>query len=289
MALIGPLDEESQRARAHDVMTDALTRINARTEPPAAPTETGPLPGHPTTGRDDLEAAASWRRSSPAAHRASENAMTKVVLATEDLAATHVAFVRFGPPTGRTEAAALITSTQQDLETLTAQHALLAHAQRPRGRRGSRRRSRAHRRTGPRPGPAETGTTRRCAAALPADRRQRSPGGRTETRGCVAAAPGQPGPESAHTACCGSSQPNRAARGGSARLQGRPGGADRRPIPPANPPARQHRAAQNHSRQPGPAPAPAARAALRPRPPPALNGTDSFVDEAGHPEMPARG
>lgn len=36
----------------------------------------------------------------------------QLVLATEDLAATHAAYVRFGTPTGRTEAAARVTSTQ---------------------------------------------------------------------------------------------------------------------------------------------------------------------------------
>ncbi|MFE5219312.1 MULTISPECIES: hypothetical protein [unclassified Streptomyces] len=98
-------------------------------DPGAKGGEAPAIPGYPKRLEGDLQAAAQWRLISPAARRAAEQAMDRLARATSALAQATAAADVNQPPSLQEDAALLShRSLHQDLEELTARHALLMHA-----------------------------------------------------------------------------------------------------------------------------------------------------------------
>ncbi|MFG3207358.1 hypothetical protein [Streptomyces sp. NPDC048192] len=144
LSLLGPEAEERllvdaahdftealQAAEAADVARPPATAAADSAVPDAGSAEPAPepIPGYPRLLEGDLQAAAAWRVISPAARRDADRAMAHVVSAATALAEASAA-ADPERPAGLEESRAmrLHTDRHQELEELTAQHALLMHA-----------------------------------------------------------------------------------------------------------------------------------------------------------------
>ncbi|MFJ8035993.1 hypothetical protein [Streptomyces sp. NPDC096032] len=133
LSLIGTDGEPRLLDDAAAALAEAVTAAEqqpGRTPDPSATARQAPaIPGYPKRLEGDLQAAAQWRLISPVARRAAEQTMDRLARAASALAhATAGADVN-QPPSPQRDAALLShSSLHQELEELTARHALLLHA-----------------------------------------------------------------------------------------------------------------------------------------------------------------
>ncbi|MFF3958498.1 hypothetical protein ACFYY1_35575 [Streptomyces sp. NPDC001890] len=116
---------------AHD-FAEALAAAEAVQQPTTAGPDTDntkpeAIPGYPKFLAGDLQAAAQWRRVSPAAQRAADRAMTGLVHASTALAEAYADPEQPASPR-EDQAVRLQTDLTRELNELNAQHALLMHA-----------------------------------------------------------------------------------------------------------------------------------------------------------------
>ncbi|MFI0813423.1 hypothetical protein [Streptomyces echinatus] len=133
LSLIGPAGEPRLLDDAAAALAEAVTA--AEQQPDRAPAanatamEAPAIPGYPKHLEADLQAAAQWRLISPVARRAAEQTMDRLVRATSALAEATAAADADQPASPQEDAALLShSSLHQELEELTARHALLMHA-----------------------------------------------------------------------------------------------------------------------------------------------------------------
>ncbi|MEV5801807.1 hypothetical protein [Streptomyces collinus] len=112
-----------------EAVTAAEQQPHQAPEPSAQDVEAPAIPGYPKHLEGDLQAAAQWRLISPVARRAAEQTMDRLARATTALAAATAAADTNQPVSPQQDAARLAHhSLRQELEELTARHALLMHA-----------------------------------------------------------------------------------------------------------------------------------------------------------------
>ncbi|UXY33296.1 hypothetical protein [Streptomyces albidocamelliae] len=133
LSLIGPAGEPRLLDDAAAALAEAVTAAEqqpGRTPDPSATARQAPaIPGYPKHLEGDLQAAAQWRLISPAARRAAEQTMDRLFRATTVLAEATAAADVHQPFSPQQEAALLSRgSLHQELDELTARHALLMHA-----------------------------------------------------------------------------------------------------------------------------------------------------------------
>ncbi|MER6431931.1 hypothetical protein ABT272_30040 [Streptomyces sp900105245] len=133
LSLIGPAGEPRLLDDAAAALAEVVTAAEqqpGRTPAPSATAGQAPaIPGYPKRLEGDLQAAAQWRLISPAARRAAEQTMDRLICATTVLAEATAAADVHQPFSPQQDAALLSRgSLHQDLEELTARHALLMHA-----------------------------------------------------------------------------------------------------------------------------------------------------------------
>ncbi|MER6434177.1 hypothetical protein ABT272_41865 [Streptomyces sp900105245] len=133
LSLIGTDGEPRLLDDAAAALAEAVTAAEQQPRPAPAPSATAmeapAIPGYPKHLEGDLQAAAQWRLISPAARHTAEQTMDRLARATSTLAqATAAADVH--EPVSPQQDAALLShrSLHQELEELTARHALLMHA-----------------------------------------------------------------------------------------------------------------------------------------------------------------
>ncbi|MER6279685.1 hypothetical protein ABT202_25910 [Streptomyces sp900105245] len=133
LSLIGPAGEPRLLDDAAAALAEVVTAAEqqpGRTPAPSATAGQAPaIPGYPKRLEGDLQAAAQWRLISPAARRAAEQTMDRLICATTVLAEATAAADVHQPFSPQQDAALLSRgSLHQNLEELTARHALLMHA-----------------------------------------------------------------------------------------------------------------------------------------------------------------
>ncbi|MFF9158521.1 hypothetical protein ACF1AB_40570 [Streptomyces sp. NPDC014846] len=133
LSLVGTDGEPRLLDDAAAALAEAVTAAEQQPRPAPDPSATArqapAIPGYPKRLEGDLQAAAQWRLISPAARRAAEQTMDRLARATSALAQATAAADVNQPPSPQEDAALLShRSLHQELEELTARHALLLHA-----------------------------------------------------------------------------------------------------------------------------------------------------------------